>query len=91
MAVSRQTPILSAGQDYENQSTKHDPMFVLNMSIFNFDGSWNSIFQFPSAARKRVLLIMNTTLSRSLFADFPAYTEYEFQYPSRVSTTRDIQ
>jgi hypothetical protein len=31
----------------------HDPMLVLNMSIFNFDGGWNRVFN-PIPQRENV-------------------------------------
>ena len=29
---------------FQNRRRQHDPMLVLNMSIFNFEGGWSRIF-----------------------------------------------
>jgi hypothetical protein len=29
---------------FRRRRERHDPMLVMNMSIFNFDGGWNRVF-----------------------------------------------
>ena len=36
---------------FQNRRRQHDPMLVLNMSIFNFEGGWSRIFN-PIKARE---------------------------------------
>ena len=38
---------------FRRRRPTHDPMLVLNMSIFNFDGGWNRIFN-PLPQRENV-------------------------------------
>ena len=36
---------------FQNRRPQHDPMLVLNMSIFNFEGGWNDIWN-PAKVRE---------------------------------------
>jgi len=36
---------------FQNRRRQHDPMLVLNMSIFNFEGGWSRLFN-PIKARE---------------------------------------
>ena len=34
---------------FQKRRRQHDPLLALNMSIFNFDGGWNRIFNLTKA------------------------------------------
>ena len=40
----KETSVLKPRKWFQRQRRWHDPMLVLNMWIFNFDGGWNRIF-----------------------------------------------
>ena len=58
---------------FRARQRRHDPMLVLNMSLFNSGQQLGSDLQSGSAARERVELTMNTTLSTNLVAQAPPY------------------
>jgi hypothetical protein len=49
----KQTHVAKQRKFFQRQSRWHDPMLVLNMSIFNSGSSWNHIFN-PIPQRENV-------------------------------------
>jgi hypothetical protein len=49
----KQTSVAKPRKWFQRRRRRHDPMLVLNMSIFNFDGGWNRIFN-PLPQRENV-------------------------------------
>jgi hypothetical protein len=49
----KQTNVAKPRKWFQRRRRWHDPMLVLNMSIFNFDGGWNRVFN-PIPQRENV-------------------------------------
>jgi hypothetical protein len=49
----KQASVANPQKWFQRRRRSHDPMLVLNMSIFNFDGGWNRIFN-PLPQRENV-------------------------------------
>jgi len=49
----KQASVANPQKWFQRRRRWHDPMLVLNMSIFNFDGGWNRIFN-PLPQRENV-------------------------------------
>ena len=49
----KQTNVAKPRKWFQRRRRWHDPMLVLNMSIFNFDGGWNRVFN-PIPQRENI-------------------------------------
>ena len=49
----KQTKVAKPRKRFQRHRRWHDPLLVLNMSIFNLDGGWNRIFH-PVPERENV-------------------------------------
>jgi len=49
----KQTNVAKPRKWFQRRRRWHDPMLVLNMSIFNVDGGWNRVFN-PIPQRENV-------------------------------------